>query len=118
MNDRKQALIALRNAIRDGDTQPFSPFRRRTVWNVLSYENAASASNAVHLKDVNAALALLEATLPGWIWILQSNSETCRSTLHHPKGSAVAWAEGEATIPATALVIANIEALIEREDDA
>lgn len=112
---RLDQLIALRDAVRDGsprkDWMPWIDPMDRTKGS-LPYSFAAlpAACN----KDMNAALALFAALLPGWAWCVESANAAEVWPLGRRSETIRAYSDGGD--PARALVLAILEALIAKEE--
>ncbi len=104
---RLEALRALYAAVKDGQvTSDHLPGHMVQVW--LKLTDALNGS-------VDAALALIAATLPGWVWtvcggyasVSTANGLNWRTSKHH---------SANADTPATALLLACIAAHIAIEE--
>ena len=97
------SLTALREAVEAGDLW-------RDDWPVMAgiSKHGISLGRAVRDKSTDAALQWLAAVLPGCRWVMSSDACYCNSYL------------GKADNPATALILAGLNALIaqkEQDDD-
>lgn len=65
--------------------------------------------------SIDAAVALLEAELPGWTWIIGGTGE---AELYRPYEDEWDYVGGSLNdIPARALLIATLKAMLENDDD-
>ena len=121
--DRRAALVALKDAVEAGeflDLDPKSPrfnkFMRAAEPALDLGANPASAWRAYCFNDVNAALALLGAVLPGWGMgiIGPMSSGEYRATVL-PRQDDPPEYHGNAPTPARALLLATLAALVEKE---
>lgn len=87
------------------------------IWPCEPFDNRPDPTT-----DLNAALALMEEKLPGWIWRVGPSYDTYSA----PRTKYVAWAteglgadehDGFADSPALALILALLSALKDQQDD-
>jgi hypothetical protein len=106
MTDRKQALIELRDKVMAGEDPGFE------AWVDVFFRSAFNAIEAFN-GSLDAAKALHEAVLPGWVYNLAPGF--CHVMPPHDNGDQEATS-GFNDNPARAWLIAILEALIAQED--
>lgn len=120
MTNRK-ALEALREKVEAGECRPYEiEEAAMDVWpadigNVRRWEIYTNAKDAYE-GSIDAAVALLEAVLPGWTWEMTGEGV---ATLYRPYGDEWDYS-GDAEVqenPARALLLAIIKAKLEECDD-
>jgi len=111
MSDRKKDLIALREKV-----------RAKGRWCMPNFKPIEGVPDNTLIQAISgaldAALALLEATLPGWAFgVIGPRSNDKFEAMVIQRQDEPDYFEASAATPALALVLAILEALIEREDD-
>ena len=100
---RKEALIALRDAVREGNV--VTAIDARNLWPEIGiWLECCKASQG----SLDAAKALHEAVLPGWEWNLGPSN----AKVNPYNGSPLKSWSGRADNPARAWLLAILEALI------
>jgi hypothetical protein len=108
---RLEQLTAIRDAVRDG--------RENDAYDIckLLPIPAIDLFQAAFRKDMNAALALFAALLPGWDYHIAGDKTGTRASVRDLETYAV-WIVGFTPTPdpARALLLAVLEALIAKEE--
>jgi len=104
MNDRTQALIELRDAVKAGDMETL-PWRKVFGW------DATLSADGAQRGSLDAAKVLHEAVLPGWRWKLDQHYAEIWERVQ------VAHSAEFVDNPARAWLLAILEAIIAQEQD-
>lgn len=116
----KQALIELRDKVASGDLDStdlgvlhgYHALKRHWTNNLEFNRDQKRQIFLAYNGSLDAAVAFLEAVLPNWRWTVEKTSKN-EFTAGLFKGGE-GFSVGEADTPARALLLATLEALIER----
>jgi len=112
---RREALIALRDAVREGERTNHDGSLHR-----LLGDNWVHAYDVIEWGSLEAAVALMGKTLPlsdGWHWGVSWARSGPGATVWHEPDKCTAIHHGKGRSPARALLLAILEALIAKEGE-
>ena len=109
---RYQALTDLLSKVEAGDAVAFDPAFERALYFPAQDMNRVYLANDANKGDLNAAVSLLGAVLPGWVWNL---APTYAHVMPPTDNGDQQASSGSADTPARALLIAILKALLEQE---
>ena len=119
MTDRKEALIALRDAVKSAEIKHYH-------WSILAGafpQHAWSAVKSAYHGSLDAAIVLIVVEMPDEGWEVYRTAKypgMIPGSSQYPYAAKVGWGvtfKGEADTPARALLLAILEALIAKEGE-